>query len=101
MMNFSKSVACPSSDQLLRFQNDGLGEKLIAEIARHLAECEFCSAEVDIYSRYPQAEDPPELAEIPMPLFELAESLLKNKHTDKAWLDKLWPRTENLAVEKN
>ena len=101
MLNFCKNEDCPSSNELLQFQNGDLAATRGREIKKHLTDCEFCAAEVDFYSRYPQAEGVAEAAEIPAPLYELAESLLKNKHTDQTWLDKIWPKAENLAVEKN
>jgi hypothetical protein len=45
---------------------------------RHLSACEFCVSEVEFYSNFPPAEEPVQTPEIPRPLYELAESLLKN-----------------------
>jgi hypothetical protein len=91
MINFCKSEACPSSNELLEFQNSDLSRYRAGEIARHLENCEFCEAEVEFYSDYAQElEDPRvETAEIPAPLFELAEALLKNRHTDLSSLNSL------------
>jgi hypothetical protein len=44
---------------------------------RHLSACEFCVSEVEFYSNFPPAEEAVQTPEIPGPLFELAESLLK------------------------
>lgn len=92
MTNFCKSEDCPSSDELLEYQNIELAKKRLDEIRKHLAACEFCSTEVDFYSRYPQEENSNEQVEtagIPEPLFELAEALLKNRHLDASCLDVL------------
>ena len=73
---FCKSEACPSSNDLLDFQKDDLSFVLYSEICDHLESCEFCSAEVEFYSHYPQEEVSSYIAEpggIPAPLFELAE----------------------------
>ncbi len=45
---------------------------------RHLSACEFCVSEVEFYSIFPPGEESVQTPEIPGPLFELAESLLKN-----------------------
>lgn len=66
----------------------------------HLASCEFCAAEVEFYAHYPQAEEKVEAAEIPTPLFELAEALLRNKHKDFSILDRLHGENEGLTLEK-
>src|SRR5687767_735939 len=86
---FSKNEDCPSSNQLLEFQNGGLGRKSGGEIGKHLTGCEFCSAEVEFYSHYPQEEGGSVAAEIPAPLYELAEALLRNRHGDHTSLDTL------------
>ena len=93
MVNFSKNEACPTSEELLEFQEGDLARYRSAEIRSHLHYCEFCAAEAEFYSRHPQlhgedlSDQTPE--EIPAPLFELAESLLKFKHEDPALLDRL------------
>jgi len=99
MTNFCKNEDCPSSNELLEFQNGDLPRTRGSEIVRHLAVCEFCEAEVEFYSNYPQAQEETreDAAEIPAPLFELAEALLKNRHGDPASLNSLlkekkWPR---------
>lgn len=86
---FRKSEDCPPSHELLEFQNGDLPRSRGNEVRSHLVSCDFCSAEVDFYSHYPQAEGTAEAAEIPAPLFELAEALLKNRTSDPASLDSL------------
>lgn len=99
MANFCKNGDCPTSAELLEFEIGELpGDKRI-EIRSHLAGCEFCTAEIEFYSRYPQFADDdagePERVDIPAPLFELAEALLKHS-SDKSALDVLL-RNEELA----
>lgn len=99
---FCKSEDCPSSNDLLDFQKNGSPEKRDCEISVHLLSCEFCSAEVDFYSHYPlkdDANEPVELAGIPAPLYELAEALLKKRHTDATSLDTLL-KNKNKKAER-
>ena len=102
MTNFCKNEDCPSSNELLEFQNSELPITRASEIARHLATCEFCEAEVDFYSNYPQGQDDTrvEAAEIPAPLFELAEALLKNRHGDPSSLNALLKEKGGLVIDK-
>jgi hypothetical protein len=100
MTSFCKSEDCPSSNKLLEFQSRGLPESSDDEIRRHLAKCEFCSAEVALYSHYPQKEgtsESIELTGIPAPLFELAEALLKNRQFGSATLDSLLKSKKTLV----
>ena len=89
MQGFCKNEDCPSSHELLEFQNGDLERMRGGEVRKHLASCEFCAAEVEFYSHYPQEEGASEATEIPAPLYELAEALLKNRHGDSRSLDSL------------
>ena len=102
MTAFCKHEDCPSSNELLDYQN---GELLLAAstaIHKHLEQCEFCSAEVQFYSHYPQEEisETLESAEIPAPLYELAEALLKKRHADARSLDSLLKEKGGLVLKK-
>jgi hypothetical protein len=88
MSNFCKNEDCPASEELLAFQVGDMPVSEGAGIRKHLAVCEFCAAEVEFYTNYPQASDTVEADEIPRPLFELAEALL-NKKKDDAFFDQL------------
>ena len=99
MPNFCKNEDCPSSQQLLEFQSGDLSRTRGIEIRKHLKSCEFCSAEVEFYSHYPQAEGASETADIPAPLFELAEALLKNRYADSTSLNALLRENEELLVD--
>lgn len=99
MSSFCKNEDCPASIELLAFQ---VGDMSVSEgvgIRKHLAVCEFCAAEVEFYTNYPQAEEKVEVAEMPQPLFELAEALL-NKTSDDAFFDRLLSEDEDAAYTK-
>jgi hypothetical protein len=102
MTGFCKNEDCPSSNELLEFQNGDTARARNGEIRRHLTACEFCAAEVEFYSNFPQAQDESgaAAADIPAPLFELAEALLRNRHTDGSSLNALLKEKENLALDK-
>jgi hypothetical protein len=98
--DFCKHEACPSSAELLEYENDHLSQARESEITRHLGRCEFCEAEVEFYSNYPQAEDSvSEVTVIPAPLFELAEALLGNRQRDASSLNALIKERENLVAD--
>lgn len=85
MAKFCKNEDCPTSEDLLAFQNGEVELSEGAEIRRHLAVCEFCSAEVEFYESYPpngEQDDSVEADSMPTPLFELAEALLIKKRDD-------------------
>ena len=100
-INFCKNEHCPSSNELLEFQNGDLPRARGTEIRRHLTDCEFCDAEVEFYSNYPQGQDDgrEEPAEIPAPLFELAEALLKNRQGDPSSFNSLL-RENGMVIDK-
>lgn len=79
MAIFRKREDCPASQHLLSYQLGDLEMEVSREIGRHLGICEFCASEVDFYEKYPASADIDEIsepAEMPKPLFELAEALL-------------------------
>lgn len=100
MVTFCKSANCPSSQKLLSFQNGDVPEKEAGRIRKHLTNCEFCLSEIEFYSHYPQADEKIAEVEIPMPLYELAEALLSNKHKDFSLLNKLLNENDGLILEK-
>ena len=99
MTKFCKNEDCPASEDLLAFQVGDMSVTEGAGIRRHLAVCEFCSAEVEFYTNYPPAEARIEPTEIPQPLFELAEALL-NKKSDDTFFDKLLEEDEDASFTK-
>lgn len=88
MSTFHKRVNCPSSEKLLAFQNGEISAGERDKITVHLRFCEFCAAEVELYAHYPQDEGNVEKTEIPLPLYELAESILKKKKIEDSLVDK-------------
>lgn len=100
MAGFCKNEDCPTSHELLEFQNGELARGRSSEIRDHLTSCEFCEAEIEFYSHYPQAEGSAETAEIPAPLYELAEALLKHRHADPTSLNALLKEKKGLVLDK-
>lgn len=92
MINFCKSVSCPSSEDLLLFESGETSAKKSKEICAHLTDCEFCAAEVEFYAHYPQGEEETAAAakaEMPLPLYELAKALLCDGDKDFSLLNNL------------
>lgn len=103
IVNFCKSEDCPSSAELLEYQVGELASHRGLEVSGHLGNCEFCAAELEFYSHYPQEEnffDYSETIEIPGPLFELAEALLKNRSGDPTSLNNLLKEQDDLVLDK-
>lgn len=82
MITFCKNAKCPSSVKLLAFQGKELTADESRAIERHVNLCEFCEAEIEFYSNYPQSDEKVIKAEIPNALFELAQSLLGDQNHD-------------------
>ena len=90
--DFCKNEDCPSSNELLEFQVGELSKRRAGEVKKHLRACEFCSAEVEFYSHYPQDVgqlDSVSESQIPAPLYELAEALFRNRTGDSRSLNSL------------
>jgi hypothetical protein len=98
MITFCKNSNCPSSQQLLAFERDDVAIEEFEKIKSHLSECEFCACEVEFYAHYPQSEETVAKVEIPIPLYELAEALLSNKHKDYLLLNKLLCENERVKI---
>ena len=58
-----------------------------------------CCSIVEFYTNYPPAEDQVEPAEMPRPLFQLAEALLTKK-SDDAFFDRLLEEDEDASFTK-
>ncbi len=100
MIDFCKSLNCPSSQNLLAYQTGNVSRNLSKEINRHIETCEFCTAEIEFYAHYPQSEEAVKTEEIPSPLFKLAEALLNDKHKDNSLLNKLLNENEGLTLRE-
>ncbi len=81
---------CPSSENLLTFQDGEFSTVENERIETHLAVCDFCASEVELYAHCPQSEDLVATVEIPIPLYELAHALLNIKHKDYSVLNELF-----------
>jgi hypothetical protein len=100
MINFRKNANCPSSQDLLTFQNDKTSSEKSILIKEHIGICEFCEAEIQFYTHYPQAEEKVKSEAIPLPLYELAEALLNNKCRDLSFLDKIFGKNQEFELRK-
>ncbi len=100
IMTFCKSPKCPSSETVLSFQKGEVSGKAALKIEKHLEGCEFCTAELEFYDRFPQSEENTTVVEIPVPLLELAEALLSNKNDGSNLLDKLAGENETATAKK-
>jgi len=77
MRNFAKTLDCPSSYDVAEYSAGELDTFWQSIIKRHIATCDFCAAEAELYRRFPLTKyravpAPP----IPEPLRQLAESIL-------------------------
>ena len=90
MDRFYKTGECPASEILAAPQGSFIAGD---ELQSHLASCEFCSAELEFYRRYPPREEKVEPARIPGPLYDLAEALLHKTRNLKV-LNKLVGRRD-------
>ena len=98
MITFCKTLNCPSSQQLLAFESGDVSNKERRTIETHFTDCEFCLSEVEFYSHYPPTEENIATVEIPIPLFELAEALLSNRHKDFMLLNKMLCESEGVNI---
>lgn len=100
MVAFCKTSTCPSSPELLAFESGRFTSGECGKIKTHLADCEFCSSEVEFYAHYPPAEETIARVAIPIPipLYELAEALLGDKHKDFFTLNKLLCESEGVKI---
>lgn len=94
MTKFCKNEFCPTAEELVTFQSGEMAAKPRSGITKHLAICEFCSAELEFYSNYPpsrgtDSEEATETAAMPGPLLELAEALLGKKNKSAPFFNRL------------
>ena len=67
---------CAASQHLLPFQKGETSFKENAEIIRHLETCEFCAAEVEFYSHFPQSEEMIASVDIPPASLSIGRSIV-------------------------
>lgn len=98
MITFCKDINCPASQDLAAFQKGETSLREKNEIQHHLELCEFCAAEIELYHRFPQNEEPVVASvDIPLPLFQLAEALLGNRHKKFSVLNGLVNESEEYS----
>lgn len=73
---FCKTARCPTSEMLLRYRRRyvSITERLSTE--KHLRECDFCSAELELFKRHQVEVEEPRVAEMPSNLRRLAENFM-------------------------
>jgi hypothetical protein len=84
---FRKLRSCPSAETLLLYSQEAAARERSA-LAAHLAACEFCGAEQQIYARHVSCgcivAPAPALVEMPPNLRRLAEDLLAQLSMNRA-----------------
>jgi hypothetical protein len=100
MITFCKNAKCPPSENLLDFINGKLSVRDTEKIGKHLSVCEFCSSEIELYEHCPQNDEIVADAEIPLPLYQLAEALLGNRQKDFRLLNNLLSEKESLSLNQ-
>jgi hypothetical protein len=73
---FHKKVGCPSSQDLLEYDQACLASAHSLRIEAHLADCDFCNAELQLLNRYQNTQDEYSFAEMPLQLRGLVERIL-------------------------
>ena len=87
--SFVKAPSCPSSNILLSYRMNNLSPEIMSLIKYHLADCEFCQAELPLLAHYePPAKGECKAPEIPINLRILAESLLGKSARERRKSDK-------------
>lgn len=74
---FCKTAGCPTSQALLAFRRSLVSPEGLTLIESHLASCDFCSAELQLLSRYRSEVEEDSFVEMPAKLRQLAEAWLK------------------------
>ncbi len=98
MLSFHKNRDCPTSQELLAYQNGRAPKKTLRKLYEHICSCDFCGAEAEFYSHFPNsADDGITIADIPEHLFELAEAILNNKQNGNSLLNRLIKENESFV----
>jgi len=74
---FCKTASCPTSQELLDYRRSIVSAMTLARIESHLESCDFCSAELQLLTRYHSEAEKYSFAEMPAQLRRLAEDLLR------------------------
>src|SRR4051812_49129555 len=78
---FCKTARCPSSETLLRYRRHIVAITDRITIRRHLLDCDFCNAELQLLKRHEHEVDDAQLVEIPSQVRRLAETFLVRDRT--------------------
>src|SRR4030095_4205549 len=78
---FCKTARCPSSEMLLRYRRQSVAIADRNTIRRHLVDCDFCSAELELLKRHNHEVEESGLGEMPSQLRRLAESIFRKNRT--------------------
>ena len=78
---FNKKIGCPSSQDLLDYDQARVASAPSLRIEAHLTGCDFCNAELQLLNRYQDTQDEYSFAEMPLQLRGLAERLLHSTAT--------------------
>lgn len=73
---FCKRISCPPSETLLAYRSDRIPEAARKRVFLHLAECEFCGAELQLLKRCPPDIEERQACEIPPHLRMLYEEVI-------------------------
>ena len=78
---FCKTARCPSSEMLLRYRKHvvSIADRIL--IRKHLLDCDFCSAELELLKRHKLEAEELRLVEMPSQLRRFAESLFIRHRT--------------------
>jgi anti-sigma factor RsiW len=74
---FYKTAGCPTSHALLAYGRSLLDPRDLTFVESHLAYCDFCSAELQLLTRFRSEVEQYSFVEMPAQLRRLAEALLK------------------------
>ncbi len=85
---FYKQATCPTSETLLSYHSYGLMTEEWRRVTAHLAACDFCNAELQLFTEHPPCEENETTTEeetmMPLSLRCLAEVLLVGNTLDAA-----------------
>ena len=73
---FCKTTRCPSSETLLRYRRHLVTIRERLSIDKHLRDCDFCSAELQLLKRHGSEYEDDRTAEMPLNLRQFAATLL-------------------------
>lgn len=74
---FCKRVSCPPSETLLAYRSGHTSRTIDKRVSSHLAECEFCGAELQLLNRCPPEVEERQTCQIPPHLRILYEEVTK------------------------